>query len=114
MLNCIINMVEKTRKALNILQQKNLTKNQENLTRHEVASPIDWPRAKMPMKTLPINKNLASIQQSLPAKPPIISLDSDYIDLRKSKDQLFSSLNIVSNPVPKLPLNRSNAHTGKL
>lgn len=120
MLNCIINMVEKTKKALNILQQKNQQQS-ENQTRHEQAnSPtVDWARAKMPLKTLPI-KNLNNIAgqsaRSLPLKsvtPPIISLDSDYIDMRKSKDQLFSSLNIVNNPVPKMPLNRSNAQTGK-
>lgn len=119
MLNCIINMVEKTKKALSILQQKN---HQQQENRHEQAnSPnADWARAKMPLKTLPINKNLNNVAsqpaRSLPLKsstPPIISLDGDYIDLRKSKDQLFSSLNIVSNPVTKMPLNRSNAQTGK-
>ena len=115
MLNCIINMVEKTKTALNILHQKN----QENLVNHhqmnhESISPIDWQqRNKIPLKTLPINKNLQNISnQSLPAKsitPPII--ENGYLDLSKSKDQLFSSLNF-SSANPKMPLHRINAQTG--
>lgn len=124
MLNCIISMVEKTKRALNVLQQKN----QESLVQRESNSPADWQRnAKMPtselqpMKTINKNLKLNTAQQNLPMQsstPPTVTLDGDYLDLRKStKDPLFSSLNFNTNPtVPKMSLNRLNrinAQTGK-
>lgn len=116
MLNCIVGMVEKTRRALSILQQRN----QENLVQsNESISPTDWQRAnhsKVPLKTIPINKNLNNVSANQQINMPIKSSTppndaTDYLDLRKSKDPLFSSLNFTATS-PKVSLNRVNAQTG--